>query len=164
MTNTLFLSLKWPCACSVAPRSTLFHHTLFRQLPNFSHTSDRCTHDITMPWCVNFWMYVLTSVFALRLCTLSTDFTHECILYISPACRHVDPHYIWTSSLFNSSLCACICAYLCVCVCGEQLRYRACRGRELISAEDDCVIWTADQHWGSKWREAGELARPAAAC
>lgn len=129
-----------------------------------SHTSDRCTHDITMPWCMNFWMYILTSVFTLRLCTLSTDFAHECILYISPACRHVDPHYIWTSSLFNSSLCACICAYLCVCVCGEQLRYRACRGRELISAEDDCVIWTADQHWGSKWREAGELVRPAAAC
>lgn len=47
-----------------------------------------------------------------------------------------------------ASIFACVCVF--VSVRGEQLRYRACRGRELISAEDDCVIWAADQHRGSK--------------
>lgn len=79
---------------------------------------------------------------------------------------HMDLHFIWTNSLSNASLSMCtrVCAHVCVCMCSEQLRYRACRGREVISAEDDCIIWTADQRRGSKWREAGELVWPAAAC
>ena len=72
---------------------------------------------------------------------------------------------MWIRAAFGPAVCLMpVCVCVCVCVWWEQLRYRACRGREVISAEDDCIIWTADQRRGSKWREAGELVRPAAAC
>lgn len=96
--------------------------------------------------CVHLWMYVfftllLCTVHACRLCVKPVNI--YIYIHMSPACMHVDLYAMWTSSLMP--------VYVCfgVCVC-EQLRYRACRGREVISAEDDCIIWTADQRWGSK--------------
>lgn len=31
------LPLKWPCTCTVATRSTLFHHSLFKRCTKFTH-------------------------------------------------------------------------------------------------------------------------------
>lgn len=64
--------------------------------------------------------------------------------YIFSVCTWICTAFGLTICLMPVCLRVFVCVPVCVCMCSEQLRYRACRGREVISAEDDCIIWTAD--------------------
>ena len=60
------LPLKWPCTCTVAPRSTLSLRSLFRQLANFTHTPwwwSWSSHNTGSLLCVSI-QFVCVCVFA----------------------------------------------------------------------------------------------------
>lgn len=54
------LPLKWPCTCTVATRSTLFHHSLFKRCTKFTHKLI-VKHEVHI---VVFFLYVCVTVCA----------------------------------------------------------------------------------------------------